>query len=441
MSSGIRRHRIVAPAKAGTQDFDVEAMARAARESSRALAKASTETKNRALKAMAGAIRKREAAILKANAAEVAAARAAGRTSAFVDRLTLDPGRLEAVARALDNVASLPDPVGQLSDFTTRPNGLKIQKMRVPLGVVAIIYESRPGVTADAAGLCIKSGNAAILRGGKESVATSGVIADALQEGLKEAGLPPGAVGFVRDPDRAAVNKLLQLDRYVDLVIPRGGPELTTMVRHESIIPVLAHDKGLVHTFVDSSANLEMAESICFNAKAERPGVCNAMETLLVHEKIAPKFLPRMAERYQKAGVELRGCPKTRKILPKIKAATEADWDTEYLDLILSIRVVSSIDEALEHIAQHGSGLAEAIVTDDRANAERFLREADAGAVYVNASTRFTDGGEFGMGAEMGISTQKLHARGPVALLGLTCEKYVVHGSGQVRDSKAPRVA
>jgi glutamate-5-semialdehyde dehydrogenase len=318
-----------------------------------------------------------------------------------------------------------------------RPNGLVIKTMRVPLGVIAIIYESRPGVTADAAALCVKSGNAALLRGGREAIKTNALIARALSRGLAAAGLPPGAVGFVDDPDRAAVKRLLALDTLVDLVIPRGGPELTVMVRRESSIPVLSHDKGLCHTFVDARANLAMAEAICYNAKAERPGVCNAMETLLVHQAVAGKFLPRLARRYEAAGVELRGCPRTRAILKGIKAAGPADWDTEYLDLILSVKVVRSIDEALAHIARHGSGLAEAIVTEDRGAAERFLREADAGAVYHNASTRFTDGGEFGLGAEMGISTQKLHARGPVALEGLTCRKFVVRGSGQVRDSRA----
>jgi len=411
-------------------------LARRAKEASRELALAPTKLKNEALRVMARELCRAEGPILKANAAEVGAARAAGLSAAFVDRLTLDHGLIEKISRGLEQVAKLPDPVGEVTDFTVRPNGLDIKKMRVPLGVIAIIYESRPGVTADAAGLCIKSGNAAILRGGREAIKTNGVIAAALARGLRVAGLPPGAVGFVADPDRSAVNRLLSLDKLIDLVIPRGGPELTVMVRRESLIPVLSHDKGLCHTYVDAAADLNMAEEVCFNAKAERPGVCNAMETLLVHEKVAKKFMPRIAARYAAAGVELRGCPKTRKILRGIKAATAADWDEEYLDLILSVKVVGSIDEALEHIAKHGSGLAEAIVTRNKAAAARFLREADAGAVYVNASTRFTDGGEFGLGAEMGISTQKLHARGPVALEGLTCQKFVVHGTGQIRESR-----
>jgi glutamate-5-semialdehyde dehydrogenase len=335
----------------------------------------------------------------------------------------------------LENVARLADPVGTTRPFAKRPNGLKIERMRVPLGVVMIVYESRPGVTADAAGLCLKSGNAAILRGGREAINTNGVIAEALREGLSAAGLPPGAIGFVEDPDRAAVGRLLELDALIDLVIPRGGPELTRAVRRESLIPVLAHDKGLCHVYVDEGADLKVAENIAFNAKAERPGVCNAMETLLVHASAAGKLLPALHARMP--DVELRGCPKTVAILPGAKPAQDSDWDTEYLDLILSVKIVASLDEAIEHIARHGSGLAEAIVTKSKPRAERFLREVDAGAVYVNASTRFTDGGEFGLGAEMGISTQKLHARGPVALEGLTCEKFVVHGKGQVRDSRA----
>ncbi len=418
--------------------FDVEAMARAAKDASRVLAAASTAEKNRALRAMAKALRRRSKVILAANKIEVAAARAAGRAAAFVDRLTLDPGRLEGVARGLERVAALPDPVGATAPFARRPNGLVIRKMRVPLGVVAIIYESRPGVTADAAGLCLKSGNAAVLRGGKEAVRTNAAIAAALREGLRAAGFPLGAVGFVDDPDRAAVRKLLALDALIDLVIPRGGPELTVAVRRESLIPVLAHDKGLVHVYVDKAADPRMAIEIAFNAKAERPGVCNAMETLLVHRAVAEKFLPAMARRYAEAGVELRGDAKTRRVLPFVKAAFEADWDAEYLDLILSIKIVDSFEEAVAHIARHGSGLAEAIVTEDPKAAARFQREVDAGAVYWNASTRFTDGGEFGLGAEMGISTQKLHARGPVGLVGLTCEKFVVNGRGHVRDSRRP---
>ncbi|MBI5201529.1 MAG: glutamate-5-semialdehyde dehydrogenase [Elusimicrobia bacterium] len=416
--------------------IDVEKLAKDAKAASRELAKAPTDKKDRALRRMAEALRAAANEVLAANVVEVEAARAAGSTAAFVDRLTLDPGRLESVCKALEHVASLPDPVGQLSEYATRPNGQKIRRMRVPLGVIAIIFESRPQVTADAAGLCLKSGNAAILKGGREAIRTNAEIAKALRTGIEAAGLPPGAVGFVDDPDRAAIHKLLQLDTLVDLVIPRGGPELTRAVRRDSAVAVLSHDKGLCHVYVDRVAQLAMAESIALNAKVERPGVCNAMETLLVHKDIADKLLPKLADRYRDAGVELRGCPRTRALVPFAKAATEDDWDAEYLDLILAVKIVDSMDEAIAHIARHGTGLAEAIVTADTAAAERFQREVDAGAVYVNASTRFTDGGEFGMGAEMGISTQKLHARGPVGLIELTCEKFLVNGTGQVRDSR-----
>lgn len=415
--------------------MNVRRLAEEARAAAPELAKASTARKDAALRAMAAELRRASRAVLRANAADLRAVADAGRSAAFVERMTLSPARVEAVAAALESVARLPDPVGRVTPFAKRPNGLVIRRMRVPLGVVAVIYESRPGVTADAAGLCVKSGNAALLRGGKETVRSNAAIAAALRKGLRRAGLPPGSVGFLDDPDRAAVRELLTLDSLIDLVIPRGGPELTMAVRRESLIPVLAHDKGLCHTFVDASADLRMAHDIALNAKAERPGVCNAMETLLVHRKVAASFLPRMAKTFTEHGVRLRGDPATRKHVPQAEPATAADWDTEYLDLILSVKVVGSLDEAVSHIARHGSGLAECIVTRDRRAAERFLREVDAGAVYWNASTRFTDGGEFGLGAEMGISTQKLHARGPVALEGLTCEKFVVTGRGQTRRS------
>lgn len=413
----------------------VEALAKEAKRASRALAQTHSATKNVALGAMAQALRRAAPKVLAVNAQETEAARKAGETAAFIDRLRLDEARLEKVAAALEHVAGLPDPVAQVTDFALRPNGLRIRKMRVPLGVIAVIYESRPGVTADAAGLCIKSGNACLLRGGREAIRSNAAIAAALREGLVEAGLPAEAIGFIDDPDRAAVARLLTLDADIDLVIPRGGPDLTRAVRRQSAIPVLAHDKGLCHTFIDAAADLPMAEEISLNAKAQRPGVCNAMETLLVHQAVAERFLPAMAKRYEAAGVELRGCPKTRALLPGIQAAAEEDWDTEYLDLILSIKIVASLDEAIEHIARHGSGLAEAIVTRDASAARRFQREVDAGAVFVNASTRFTDGSEFGLGAEMGISTQKIHARGPVGLEGLTCEKFIVDGSGQTRNN------
>jgi glutamate-5-semialdehyde dehydrogenase len=302
--------------------------------------------------------------------------------------------------------------------------------------VIAVIYESRPNVTADVTGLCLKAGNTVLLRGGSEAIRSNTAIAAVLMASAEAAGLPKGAVGMVATTDRAAVHTLLKLDRYIDLVIPRGGEGLVRMVKEASTIPVIAHEKGLCHIYVDAAADLPMAEEIVVNAKVERPGVCNAVETLLVHEEIAKAFLPRAAARLEKAGVELRGCPKTRSILPQAKEATESDWETEYLDLILSMKVVGSLEEAVAHIRRYSSGLAEGIVTADHGRAMRFLREVDAGTVFVNASTRFADGGEFGMGAEIGISTQKLHARGPMGVRELTCEKFIALGDGQVRDSR-----
>ncbi len=340
------------------------------------------------------------------------------------------------MARGVRQIADLPDPVGAVTGMWRRPNGLQVGRMRVPLGVIGIIYESRPNVTADAAALCLKSGNAVLLRGGSEALRTNRAIADVLAAAVASAGLPPAALAVVPSADRAVVKEMLSLHGLIDLIIPRGGEGLIRAVREGSQIPVIAHDKGLCHTYVDASADLVMAGEIAYNAKVERPGVCNAMETLLVHADVAPAFLPSLAARLRAAGVEVRGCPRTRSLVPAAMPATEEDWDTEYLALTLSIRVVDSFDEAVAHIARHGSGLAEAIVTADHGRAMRFLREVDAGAVFVNASTRFTDGYEFGMGAEMGISTQKLHARGPMGLPELTCEKFIVLGDGQVRDSR-----
>ena len=421
--------------------MDVRAIAEGARAAARELARLPGERKNAALRAMADGLVAAERALLDANAKDLAAARAEREertTPAFLDRLTLNARRVAAMADGLRQVADLPDPVGEVTGMWRRPNGLLVGRMRVPLGVIGIIYESRPGVTADTAGLCLKSGNAAILRGGREALGSNAAIARVLRDAAAAAGVPPGWLGFVDDPDRARVKELLSLHGLIDLIVPRGGEDLVRTVRETSQIPIIAHDKGLCHTYVDAGADLAMAEAIAFNAKAERPGVCNAMETLLVHEAVAPRFLPGLVARLRAAGVEVRGCPATRRLVPEVAPAAEADWDTEYLDLILSVRVVASLDEALAHIARHGSGLAEAIVTGDHGRAMRFLREVDAGAVFVNASTRFTDGGEFGMGAEMGISTQKLHARGPVGLEELTCRKFVVTGTGQVRDSRRP---
>jgi glutamate-5-semialdehyde dehydrogenase len=417
-------------------ECDIRGMARDARAAARELARASGEQKDRALLAMASGLTESRARILADNAGDVAAARAAGQTAAFVDRLTLTESRIEAMARGVRQIADLPDPVGAVTGMWRRPNGLQVGRMRVPLGVIGIIYESRPNVTADAAALCLKSGNAVLLRGGSEALRTNRAIADVLAAAVASAGLPAAALAVVPSADRAVVKEMLSLHGLIDLIIPRGGEGLIRAVREGSQIPVIAHDKGLCHTYVDASANLAMAGEIAYNAKVERPGVCNAMETLLVHAEVAPALLPALAARLRAAGVEVRGCPRTRSLVPAAVPATEEDWDTEYLALTLSIRVVDSFEEAVVHIARHGSGLAEAIVTADHGRAMRFLREVDAGAVFVNASTRFTDGYEFGMGAEMGISTQKLHARGPMGLPELTCEKFIVLGDGQIRDSR-----
>ena len=414
----------------------VRELAMAARPAARTLAVVSSEVKDRALAAMADVLWSNRASILSANAHDLAEAKAERHPTAFLDRLALDDSRVEKMVAGVRQVASLPDPVGEITGMWRRPNGLLIGRMRVPLGVIGVIYEARPGVTADAAALCLKSGNAVILKGGREAIRSNRVIGGLLAEAATTAGLPKGCVSFIDSVDREAVAHLLGLNRLVDLIIPRGGEELIRTVQRTSAIPVLAHEKGLCHIYVDEGADLTMAEEIAFNAKVERPGVCNAMESLLVHERVASEFLPATIRRLRESGVEVRGCPRTRALAPGITAATEADWDTEYLDLILSVKVVGSFEEAVAHIAEHGSGLAEAIVTADHARAMRFLREVDAGAVFVNASTRFTDGGEFGMGAEMGISTQKLHARGPVGLTELTCQKFIVLGEGQVRDSR-----
>ena len=415
---------------------DIRALARAAQAAARELVRAGGEQKDRALQAMAVGLVESRTRILEENAKDVAAARAAGQTAAFVDRLTLTEVRIDGMARGVRQIADLPDPVGAITGMWRRPNGLEVGRMRVPLGVIGIIYESRPNVTADAAALCLKSGNAVLLRGGSEALRTNRAIADVLSTAVASLGLPAASLAVVPSADRAVVKEMLALHGLIDLIIPRGGEGLIRAVREGSQIPVIAHDKGLCHTYVDDSAPLAMAAEVAYNAKVERPGVCNAMETLLVHTGIAAAFLPAFVTRLQAAGVEVRGCPRTRHVVPEVELASEADWDTEYLALTLSIRIVDSFDEAVAHIARHGSGLAEAIVTSDHARAMRFLREVDAGAVFVNASTRFTDGYEFGMGAEMGISTQKLHARGPMGLTELTCEKFIVLGNGQTRDSR-----
>ncbi len=412
----------------------VERKARAARAAGRALALCATPVKNGALAAMARGLEERAPQVLEANRADLERARGRGHARAFLDRLTLTDARIAEMAHGLREIAALPDPVGTTVDTWRRPNGIEIARVRVPLGVIGFIYESRPNVTADAAGLCLKSGNAVLLRGGSEAVESNSMIVAVLSKAVEKAGVPADAIQFIDDPDRAAVTAMLALDRYLDLIIPRGGEEFVRLVAERSRVPVLKHDRGLVHIFVDASADLDMAVELTENAKVQRPGVCNAVETLLVHRDIGPRFLPAVAPRLQAAGVEIRGCPSTRALVPDVRLAQDADWDTEYLDLILAVRVVDDLDEAIRHIARHGSGLAEAIVTQDYRAARRFTREVDAAAVLVNASTRLVDGNQFGMGAEMGISTSRLHARGPVGVAELTTTKFVVQGDGQVRE-------
>ena len=412
----------------------VEEKVRTAKAAARGLALLSTKVKNDALLQMARGLEEKRAPILEANRRDLEQTRGTGAPRAFLDRLTLTEERIEEMAAGLRQVAALPDPVGEVLRMWRRPNGMEIGRVRVPIGLIAVVYEARPNVTADTAGLCLKSGNAVILRGGSEAIESNSVITQVLAKAMEKAGVTPEGLQFIDSPDREAVRVLLTLDRYVDLLVPRGGEEFIRMVAQEATVPILKHDKGLCHVYVDEQAPLDMALEIAVNAKVQRPGVCNAMETLLVHQAVASAFLPRLAIRLREAGVELRGCPRTRGLLPDVAPASEADWDAEYLDLILAIKVVENFDEALAHIARHGSGLAEAIVTSDYARARRFLQEVDAGCVFVNASTRLADGREFGMGAEMGISTSKLHARGPVGLEELTTTKFVVYGSGQLRE-------
>lgn len=412
----------------------VEGKARAAREAAHVLALASTKVKNDALVQMARGVEEKTAALLEANRADLERARGKGLTRAFLDRLTLTEGRIEEMAAGLRQIAALPDPVGAVVESWRRPNGIEISRVRVPLGVIGFIYESRPNVTADAAGLCVKSGNAVLLRGGSEAIESNGLIAAVLAKAMEKTGAPPEAIQFIDVPDRDAVGVMLEQDRVLDLIIPRGGEEFVRYVSERSRVPVLKHDKGVVHVYVDGGADLEMATAIVLNAKTHRPSVCNALETLLVDAAIAARFLPAAAARLSEAGVELRGCPRTVALVPGARPAIAADWDEEYLDLILAIRVVDGLEEAIAHIRRHGSGLAEAIVTNDLARARRFTREVDAAGVLVNASTRLLDGNQFGMGAEMGISTSRVHARGPVGVRELTTTKFVVQGDGQVRE-------
>jgi len=408
-------------------------VARAARLASRTLANLSTAVKNELLLRMAAALEAATPALMEANEKDLAAARERGLAPAMIDRLVLDEKRIAAMAEGLREVAALPDPVGEVTGMWRRPTGIQVGRVRIPLGVIGIVYESRPNVTADAAGLCLKSGNAVVLRGGSEAIHSNTAIGAVLKGELKRLGLPEAAVQIVATTDRQAVLELLKCEEHIDLIIPRGGESLIRFVAEHSRIPVIKHYKGVCHTFVDASADFDMAEKICINAKVQRPGVCNAMETMLVHEAVAEEFLPRAAAALRERGVTLRGCERTRAILPGIEAASEQDWYEEYLDLILAVKVVSSLHEAIEHINTYGSRHSEAIVTRDLEAARRFTAEVDSADVYVNASTRFTDGGQFGLGAEIGISTQKLHARGPMSLRELTSSKFVIYGEGQVR--------
>jgi len=413
---------------------EIEKIARAARAASRRMARLSTIEKNAALNLMADALVAGTASLQEANAADLAAGERNGLSAAMLDRLRLDERRIGEMAQGVRDIAALPDPVGEVIGIKRRPNGLGVGQMRVPLGVVGIIYESRPNVTADTAALCLKSGNAIVLRGGSEAINSNRAIASILASAAARAGAPGDAIQLVPITDREAVAAMLKMDKYIDVIIPRGGYELIRFVTENSTIPVIKHDKGVCHVYVDMAADTAMAASIALNAKTQRPGVCNAMETMLVHRQIAERFLPVMIERFRAAGVEIRGCAATKKLAPDVIEATEADWDEEYLDLILAVKVVDTMDEAIDHIAEHGSGLTEAIVTDDYRSAQEFLARVDSSVVMVNASTRFNDGGQFGLGAEIGISTQKLHARGPMGLKELTSLKYIVYGDGHIRE-------
>ncbi len=404
-----------------------------AKESSRAVAKASSKTKDGALLNMAERILSQADFILEENKKDVQDLMNKEATGAFIDRLTLTRDRIEKMAQGLREIASLRDPVGEVVKMWRRPNGLLVGKMRIPLGVIGIIYESRPNVTADAAGLCIKGGNAVILRGGSEALRSNLAIGKVLRDALRENELPEDAVQVTPVIDRKLVLEMLKLDDYIDLIIPRGGEGLIKFVAENSRIPVIKHYKGVCHIFVDKAADLTVAQEICYNAKVQRPGVCNAVETLLVHERVAEEFLPLIIKKLEDAGVEIRGCRKTRGIIPRVKEATEEDWYSEYLDLIISIKVVDSLDEAIEHIEKYGSMHTECIVTSDYGNAQRFLNEVNSSTVLVNASTRFSDGFELGLGAEIGISTSKIHAFGPMGVEELTTTKFIIYGDGQVR--------
>jgi glutamate-5-semialdehyde dehydrogenase len=407
---------------------------RKARQAARELAVLSSKDKNKALETMAASLLKKQQQIIEANQIDMKAGREKGLSQALLDRLLLTENRIADMAQGLKEVAALADPVGEITEMVTRPNGLQVGRMRVPLGVVGIIYEARPNVTVDATGLCLKAGNAVLLRGGSEAFHTNQVLVSILKNTLEETGLPEAAVQLVNTTDREAVDIMLKMHQYLDVLIPRGGAGLIRRVVENATVPVIETGTGNCHGYVDQAADLDKGIEIVVNAKCQRPGVCNALETLLVHEDVAEALLPRIGERLTEAGVELRGCPVTTKLIPNAKPATEEDWSTEYLDLILAIKVVASYEEAIEHIHRYSSGHSEVIITEDYAKAHDFLKRIDGAAVYVNASTRFTDGNQFGFGAEIGISTQKLHARGPMGLRELTTYKFVVLGNGQIRE-------
>ena len=408
-------------------------LAKKAKQASHELALVSTDVKNQVLQRMAQAILDNSSYLIKENQKDLKEAQKKNYAKALVDRLTLNDKRLKDMSHCILDTAKLKDPIGETIATYQRPNGLSIKKVRVPIGVVGIIYESRPNVTSDCIGLCLKSSNVVILKGGKEAFYSNKAIFNVLKNTLKGTSIPPEAVNLIDSTDRKALNVLLGFNQYVDVIVPRGGEGLIEFVAKHSRIPVIKHYKGVCHTFVSHNADLKMAENICYNAKVQRPGVCNAMETMLVEENVAKVFLPAMIARFQKAGVEIRGCPVTKKLVKGVKGATEKDWFTEYLDLILSVKVVKDLKQAIEHINTYGSHHSDAIVTNNREEAEQFLKSIDSATVYVNASTRFTDGYEFGFGAEVGISTDKLHARGPMALEELTTYKYTIEGQGQVR--------
>jgi glutamate-5-semialdehyde dehydrogenase len=416
-----------------TAHQDIKALAKKAKRASSALRLVPTRLKDKVLANMARDLIQHASAIKNANKKDLIAAHAKKLSTALIDRLLMSDKRIQSMASSLRTIAKLPDPVGAISESVRRPNGLVIGKMRVPIGVIAIIYESRPNVTADCVGLCLKSGNSVVLRGGSEAINSNIAIFTILNRSVKRYGLPDGCITIVKNTSHGLVRSLVQQHEFINLVIPRGGEALINEISEYSSIPVIKHYKGICHVYVDDDANLAMAQRIAMNAKIQRPGVCNAMETLLVHRAVARQFLPALAEQLEAAGVTIRGCPRTRTILKGIEPAREKDWYEEYLDLILSIKVVKGIDEAITHISKYGSQHSDAIVTNNKTHSTKFVQEVDSAAVYVNASTRFTDGGEFGMGAEMGISTDRLHARGPMALKELTTYKYVILGNGQIR--------